>query len=154
MKYIVLISFNVTLLVNHIILHCQNQWGQYSVSHYWYDTSWSFPHSWFITGFVNRVTWRVSLVEQELLTMSSPSDFSGVRVARPLVLSVVFCRSLFVIFLLAIVLSVLLRFTDSTCPFGIFQLFFLWILNRLMGSASKLTNDSLKTDRLSGWTKN
>jgi hypothetical protein len=29
----------------------------------------------------------------------------------------------FVIFLLAIVLSVLLRHTDSDCPFGIFKLF-------------------------------
>ena len=33
-----------------------------------------------------------------------------------------FCRSLFVLFLLAIVLSVLLRYTDSDCPFGIFTL--------------------------------
>jgi hypothetical protein len=32
-----------------------------------------------------------------------------------------FCRSLFV--LLAIVLSVLIRFTDSDYPFGIFRLF-------------------------------
>jgi hypothetical protein len=30
----------------------------------------------------------------------------------------------FVLFLLAIVLSVLLRYTDSDCPFGIFKLFF------------------------------
>ena len=36
-----------------------------------------------------------------------------------------FCRSLFVLFNLAIVLSVLLRFTDSDYPFGIFKLF-LW----------------------------
>ena len=34
----------------------------------------------------------------------------------------VFCRSLFVLFVLAIVLSVLLRFTDSDYPFGIFTL--------------------------------
>jgi hypothetical protein len=34
-----------------------------------------------------------------------------------------FCRSLFVHFLLAIVLSVLLRFTDSDYPFSIFKLF-------------------------------
>jgi len=33
------------------------------------------------------------------------------------------CRSLFVPFLLAIVLSVLLRFADSNYPFGIFKLF-------------------------------
>jgi hypothetical protein len=37
-----------------------------------------------------------------------------------------FCRSFcpFVLFLLAIVLSVLLRYTDSDCPFRIFKLFF------------------------------
>jgi hypothetical protein len=37
-----------------------------------------------------------------------------------------FCRSLcfFVLFLSAIVLSVLLRYTDSDYPFGIFKLFF------------------------------
>ena len=33
------------------------------------------------------------------------------------------CRSLFVLFLLAIVLSVRLRYTDSDYPFGIFNLF-------------------------------
>ena len=48
--------------------------------------------------------------------------FSGVRVNRSLVLYVC-CRSLFVLFLLAIVLSVLLRYTDSDYPFGIFKLF-------------------------------
>ena len=35
-----------------------------------------------------------------------------------------FCRSLFVPFLLAIVLSFLLRFMDSDYPFGIFKLFY------------------------------
>ena len=35
-----------------------------------------------------------------------------------------FCKSLLVLFLLAIVLSVLLRYTDSDYPFGIFKLFF------------------------------
>ena len=34
-----------------------------------------------------------------------------------------FCRSLFVLFLLTIVLSVLLRFTDSDSSFGISKLF-------------------------------
>ena len=34
-----------------------------------------------------------------------------------------FCRSLFVLFLLAILLSVLFQFTDSDYPFGIFKLF-------------------------------
>jgi hypothetical protein len=58
------------------------------------NTSRSFPRSWHITGFVTRLTWRVSLVEQELLTlpehMSSPPVFSGVRVTRSLVLYVCF----------------------------------------------------------------
>ena len=52
--------------------------------------------------------------------------FGGVRVARSLVFSVVFCRSLFVFlppFLLTIVVSVLLLFTHSDYPFGIFELF-------------------------------
>ena len=40
-------------------------------------------------------------------------SFSGVRVARSLAFYVVFCRSLFVLFIFAIVLSGLLRFTDS-----------------------------------------
>jgi len=55
-----------------------------------------------------------SLVEQELPTLpvhlTSPPVFCGVRVTRSLDLC-----------LLAIVLSVLLRYTDSDYPFGIFQ---------------------------------
>ena len=61
----------------------------------------SFPHAWLITGFVLRVTWLVSLAEQELVTLpenlNSSQVFSGVPVARSLVVSVVFCRSLFVL---------------------------------------------------------
>jgi hypothetical protein len=52
-------------------------------------------HSWLITGFVNRLTRRVPLVEQELPTLpehlSSPPVFSAVRVSRSLVLYVVVC---------------------------------------------------------------
>jgi hypothetical protein len=51
-----------------------------------------FPHSRFITGFVTRLTRRVPLVEQELITLpehlSSPPVFSGFRVTRSLVLCV------------------------------------------------------------------
>ena len=65
-----------------------------------------------------RVTRQVPLVEQELLTLpehlSSAPVCNGVHVSRSLVLCIIFCRSLFV--LLAIVLSVLLRFTDSDYP--------------------------------------
>jgi hypothetical protein len=63
--------------------------------------SWSFTHSWLIAGFVTRVTLRVSLVEQELLTLqehlSSSPVLSGVRVARVFVFCGVFCRSPFVL---------------------------------------------------------
>ena len=61
-------------------------------------------------------------MEQELFTLpeylSSPPVFSVVRVTR----SLVCCP--FVLFILAIVLSVLLRYTDSDCPVDIFKLFF------------------------------
>jgi hypothetical protein len=53
-----------------------------------------FPRSWLITGFVTRLTRRVSVVEQELLTLpehlNSPPVFSGIRVTRSLVLYVCF----------------------------------------------------------------
>jgi len=70
-------------------------------------------------------------VEQELLILpehpSSTSVFSGIRVTRSLVLCVCVLDSwlFFVLFLLANVLFVLLRFTNSDYPFGIFQLFLL-----------------------------
>jgi hypothetical protein len=65
------------------------------------------------------------LLEQELLTlpehMSSPPVFSGVHVTQSSVYMYVVCP--FVLFLLAIMLSVLLWYTDSDYPFGIFKLF-------------------------------
>jgi hypothetical protein len=74
------------------------------------STSRSFLHSCLITEFVTRVTRRMPLMEQKPLNvsehLSSSPVFSGVRVARSLVLCVVFCRPLFlllVFFLLAIV---------------------------------------------------
>ena len=52
--------------------------------------------SWFVTGFVTRLTWRVPLVRQELLILldhlGSLPVFSGVHVSRSLVLCVLFCR--------------------------------------------------------------
>jgi hypothetical protein len=91
------------------------------------NTSRSVPHSWIITGFVSRLTRRVSLVEQELLTfpehLSSPSVLSDVRVTRSLALCVFFvdrCLS-FCFFRLAMLLAVL-RFTDSDYPDGISKL--------------------------------
>ena len=64
---------------------------------------------------------------------SSPPVVSRVRVTRSLILSVMFCRLLLKLFLLAIVLSVLLKSIESDYPFGIFKLF----LNNL---ASNLLN--------------
>jgi len=67
----------------------------------------------------------VPLMEQKLLTLpedpSSPQGISGVRVTRSLVLCIDRCLS-FCAFSLAILLSVLLRCTDSDCPLGIFKL--------------------------------
>ena len=58
------------------------------------NTSRSFPHSRLITGFVTRLTWRVPLKEQELVTLpdrlNSPPVFSGVRVTRSLIIYVCF----------------------------------------------------------------
>jgi len=78
--------------------------------------------------FVSTFNRRVSLVEQELLTLpehlSSPLGFYGVRFTRSFVLYVTFCRSLFVLFLLATVLSVFLWSRDSLLP--------LWYLQTLL----------------------
>ena len=56
-----------------------------------------------ITRFVTRIKRRMPLVEQEPPSLPeilcSPLGFSGLRVPRSLVFCVVFCRSLFVIFL-------------------------------------------------------
>ena len=72
----------------------------------------------------------ISLIKPRLITASlynngfvrkspnSPSVFSGVRVTRSFGFYVMFCRSLFLHFLLAI-----LRFTASNCSFGIVKLF-------------------------------
>ena len=98
------------------------------------STSRSFPYSWPITRFVTRITWRVLLLDEELITLpehlSSAPVYSGVRVTRSLVLYVCFvdlCLSFCIFFLLAIVLSVLLRHTASDYPFGIFKLlYYIW----------------------------
>ena len=58
-----------------------------------------------------------------LIFTFSPLVFSGVRIAHSLVFCVMFCRSLFVLFILVIVLSIL-RFTDSGYPFSISKVFF------------------------------
>ena len=76
----------------------------------------------------NQINTTVSLVQQELVTLTehlrSPPVFSRVRITRSsLVLCVMFGRSLFVPFLLAIVLSVLLRFKDFDYPFSIIKFF-------------------------------
>ena len=76
------------------------------------------------------VTRRVSHAEEEFLILpehlSALPVFSWVRVVRSLVLCV-----MFVIFLLAIVLSVILRSTDLCCPFCICKHFCqcLWIFH-------------------------
>ena len=108
-------------------------WGKYTVG---WKSSRSFSHSWLITGFVTRLTRRVSLVEQELLTLpehpSPPPNFSGVRVTQSLVFCVMFCRLLFV----------LLSFSFGNCvvcPSSIYGLWFpLWCLQTVVELLSPL----------------
>jgi len=83
-----------------------------------------------ITGFVTRVTRWVSLVEQELRTLSehlsSHLVFSGVRVTQSLVFCIMFRRSLFVLlffFFWPLCCLSILRFTSSDYPVVIFKLF-------------------------------
>ena len=78
------------------------------MSHKWpriCSTSRFFPYSWLITGCVTRITRRVSLLDQELITLpdhrSSAPVFSGVRVTRSFVLYVCFvdlCLSCYIFF--------------------------------------------------------
>ena len=92
----------------------------------------SFPHAWLIPGFVTRLTRRVSLVEQELHTLPSGAPaFSPGIYWGPVglifgflcsVLQIIVCSFVF-LFLLVIVLRVLLRFTASHYPFGIYKHF-------------------------------
>ena len=109
------------------------------------NTSRPFPYSWFIIECVARVKQRVPRVEQELFTFGEPQftpRFSGACVTRSLVLlcsvlQIAVC--LFVLFHLAIVLSVL-RFTDSEYPFGIFKLFYFLLPVYYFSSASLFTS--------------
>jgi hypothetical protein len=109
-----------------------------SLSFVWYLVGWS-HHSKILTWltfseylcykwprFITRVTRRVPLVKQDLLTLPEFIPvFTGFRVAPSLVFCVLFCRLLYVLFLLAIVLSMLLRFIASDYPVGILKLFLL-----------------------------
>ena len=76
--------------------------------------------------------------EAELPTLpkhlSSPPVFSGVRFDQSYVFCVVFCRSLFVLFLLIIVLSALLRITAFDYSTSIFNLLLTW------GTLEKINN--------------
>ena len=57
-----------------------------------------------------------------MLTPKFTHVFGGIRVGRFFIFCVMFCRSLFVLFLLAIVLSVLVSFTASDYLVGIFKI--------------------------------
>ena len=100
----------------------------YDTNDHWYlpfdvITIWLFSPSWLITEFVTRVTRQVALVEHDLFT--HPDNLSLPWFLMWFVLlNILF--SLFVLFLLAILLHVL-RFMASDYPFRIFRLF--WIPN-------------------------
>jgi len=87
----------------------------------------------------------VPLVEQELATLpehlSSPPLFTRVDATRSFMCML--CRLLFnpfVLFLSAIVLSVLLRYTDSDYLFGIFKLFLLKSFHEMMAMSAFYQN--------------
>ena len=92
------------------------------------------PHLVFITGFVAIVTWRVTPVEQKLLTLPEYLSSSPVfKVSWSLVFCVMFCKSLFVLlspfFWLLYCLSFYLRLlinplvsSNFCCPFVSFLL--------------------------------
>jgi hypothetical protein len=118
------------------------------------STTSSNPRSWLITGFLTRVTPPMSQVWQELLTLQghlSPHSpvFGRVRVFNLslLLFCVFFCRSLFVLFLLTIALSVF-RFTTSDYPFDIFNLILLF-RSMIHGPCGFLGPKNLKIIRLS-----
>jgi hypothetical protein len=82
------------------------------------------------TFFLSRAGQWMPLVMQELLTLQGylhlPTGLCRIHVAQSLVFCVVFCKSLFVLFLLAIVFSVL-RVKISVYPFGISNAFLIGI---------------------------
>jgi hypothetical protein len=83
---------------------------------------------------------------------SSPLDFSGVRVTWCIVLYVCLvdrCLCPFVLFHLAIVLSVLPRYTDSDYTFGIFKLLFLLYVGG-SNNDNNITTDSFKLVSMKG----
>ena len=88
----------------------------------------------------------VPRLEQELLTLpehpSSLPVFSGVRVTRYLVLCVCVVDLCMSFCTFSIVLSVLLQFTDSDYPFGIFKLFLQYAGNQSTGFFSYQRNES------------
>ena len=88
-------------------------------------------------------------MELELLLLpkhlSASPVFSGVGVTPYLVICVFFLQIAvcpFVLFLVAIVLSVLLRYTDSDYPFGIFE-----ILEQILLIKITTTKNKTKTQR-------
>jgi hypothetical protein len=98
----------------------------------------------------------MSQVEQELLTLPkhpSPPRFSVgfIHAARSLVFCVIFCRSSSSWGEGAIVLSDLLWFTASDCPFGIFKLFLMfeskywWLMPVVAGLISRFQQDFVQT---------
>jgi len=99
---------------------CVSFFGEYIMSTY----------SWRITGSVTRLTRRVSLVQQEPLPFRSTWVHRQFLVGFMLLNQIVYVYVWWIIvcpwpFFFAIVLSLLIRFTDSDYPFGIFKLF-LW----------------------------
>jgi hypothetical protein len=70
-------------------------------------------------GIYTRTIWILKIRDLFQLSHQWFMNICIISITRSLVFMCMFCRSLLVLFLLAIVLSVLLQYTDSDCPFGI-----------------------------------
>ena len=105
----------------------QLNWIQYfiMISHHAYiqKLTNNFPHSWLTTGFVIIVTRRMPFMGARNVYPSTVPKFTPDVWWGSCCSIFSFLCNFFSLFLLAIVLPVLLRFTDSDYPFGIFKLF-------------------------------
>ena len=120
--YLPLVSSNSSYGRHHDMVNRYDIYVQYISMEFLFVvvTIWSFPHSLLITELTTRVTRRVALLEHELHPFRNTSGFQWDSCCSIIsflcsVLQIVVC-------LLDIILSVLLRLTDSDNSFGIVKL--------------------------------
>ena len=144
-----------TYIYIYIYIYDRDNGGFWAIDHgyvmFVVITTRSFRYSWFMTGFVARVTRHVSLVEQKLLIppehLSSLPGFQWVSCYSTFsllccALKTVVCP--FVSFLLVIVFSVVLRCTASDYHLDIFKDFLVYFIATLRLGLCTLPCDLIK----------